>query len=76
MWPNPQETADLDTFAKEILNGKFHFLCSEVIVIWTYKDVKYRGVKNVFIVTLISVAKHKFLSHSDDTNNVILGAIR
>ena len=26
MWPNPQETADLVTFTKEILNGKLHFL--------------------------------------------------
>ena len=29
MWPNLQETADLVTFTEEILNGKFHFLCSE-----------------------------------------------
>ena len=28
MWPNPQETADLYTFTKEMLNGKLHFLCS------------------------------------------------
>ena len=28
MWPNPQETADLVTFTEEILNEKFHFLCS------------------------------------------------
>ena len=28
MWPNPQETADLVTFAEEIFNGKLHFLCS------------------------------------------------
>ena len=28
MWPNPQETADLDTFTEKILNGKPHFLCS------------------------------------------------
>ena len=28
MWPNPQETADLVTFTKEILNGKV-FLCSD-----------------------------------------------
>ena len=28
MWPNQQETADLVTFTKEILNGKPHFLCS------------------------------------------------
>ena len=31
MWPNPQETADLVTFIKEILNRKLHFLCSEVL---------------------------------------------
>ena len=30
MWPNPQETADLVTFTKEILNGKLHFLCSDL----------------------------------------------
>ena len=29
MWPNPQEPADLVTFTKEFLNGKFRgFLCS------------------------------------------------
>ena len=28
MWPNPQFPADLATFAKEILNGKLHFLYS------------------------------------------------
>ena len=28
MWPNPQETADLVTFAAEILNGELHFLRS------------------------------------------------
>ena len=28
MWPNPHETADLDTFTEEILFGKLHFLCS------------------------------------------------
>ena len=30
MWPNPQETADLVIFTEEILNGKLHFLCSEL----------------------------------------------
>ena len=29
MWPNLQFLADLVTFTEEILNGKFHFLCSE-----------------------------------------------
>ena len=28
MWPNPQETANLVTFASEILNGKLYFLWS------------------------------------------------
>ena len=27
MWPNPQETVDLVTFAEGIPNGKLHFLC-------------------------------------------------
>ena len=31
MRPNPQETADLVTFTEEILNGKLHFLCRDVI---------------------------------------------
>ena len=30
MRPNPHETADLVTFTGEILNGKLHFLCSDV----------------------------------------------
>ena len=29
MWTDPQKTADLVTFAEEILNGKLRFLCSE-----------------------------------------------
>ena len=28
MQPNPRETGDLVTSTEEILNGKFHFLCS------------------------------------------------
>ena len=32
MWPNPQETEDLVTFTEEILNGKLHFLCSELFL--------------------------------------------
>ena len=30
MWPNPQETDDLATFAEETLNGKLHFFCSDM----------------------------------------------
>ena len=29
---NPQETADLVTFTEEILNGKLHFLCSDLCI--------------------------------------------
>ena len=45
MWPKPQfswyvtaqkkETTDLVTFTEEILNGKLHFLCSEIYGTWT-----------------------------------------
>ena len=28
MWSNPQESADLVTFTREICNKKLHFLCS------------------------------------------------
>ena len=31
MWPNPQDTADLVLFTQGILNGKLHFLWSEVL---------------------------------------------
>ena len=34
MWPNLQETANLVTFTEEILNGKLHFLCSEINGFW------------------------------------------
>ena len=30
MWPNPQFPADLVIFIEEILNGKFHILCSDL----------------------------------------------
>ena len=45
MWPKPQfswyvtaqkkETTDLVIFTEEILNGKLHFLCSEIYGTWT-----------------------------------------
>ena len=30
MWPNPKESADLVTFTEEIVNGKLHFLWSDM----------------------------------------------
>ena len=41
MRPNPQETADLVTFTEQILNGKLHFLCSDVI---RHTQTVFRGV--------------------------------
>ena len=32
MWPNPQFPADLVTITEEILNGKLHFLCSDISI--------------------------------------------
>ena len=34
MWPNLQFPANLVSFTEEILNGKFHFLCSVYISIF------------------------------------------
>ena len=38
MEPNPQETADLVTFAEEILDEKFHFVCS---ISFGQRNVRY-----------------------------------
>ena len=37
---NPQETVDLVKFTEEILNGKLHFLCSELIETWNLKKLE------------------------------------
>ena len=36
MWPDPERTSDLVTFAEEILSGKLHFLCSDVWLIYFF----------------------------------------
>ena len=38
MGPNPQGTVELATFTEEILNGKLHFLCSDM---WEYSHIFY-----------------------------------
>ena len=38
MWPNPQFPANLVTFTEEILNGKFHFLCSASRLTFSFKN--------------------------------------
>ena len=47
-----QETADLVTFIEEILNGKLHFLCSDVPTIFWF-DSNSQLIK----VTLIKIWK-------------------
>ena len=50
MWPNPLETVDLVTFTEEILNGKFHFLCSVSEAnwnIWPFKLDNFSEFQNV-----------------------------
>ena len=42
MWPNPQFSADLVTFTEEILNEKFHFLCSSICDLDLYRAQKTR----------------------------------
>ena len=44
MWPDPQETADLITSAKEILNGKLHFFVQCMFLIKLIK-------RNVVLLT-------------------------
>ena len=55
MRPNPHETADLFTFTEEILNGKLHFLCSDmsfdrfqkqpfVDVVQNSRSLKFRNI--------------------------------
>ena len=53
MWPNPQETADLVIFTEEIINGKAHFLCSDIVLIYgthsvsTYTKFSEKLLRNV-----------------------------
>ena len=41
MLPNPQEPANLVIFTEEILNGRFHFLCSGIFLIKTSYRTTY-----------------------------------
>ena len=40
MWPNPQET-------EEILNGKLHFLCSEILPSLNFYHIKIEEIVNL-----------------------------
>ena len=57
MWPNPHETADLVTFTVEILNGKLHFLSSEILtfLLKNSENICARscGYKGIIIIELM-----------------------
>ena len=48
MWSNPQETADLVTFTEEILNGKLHFLRSDIVISVTRICIQGPILLNIF----------------------------
>ena len=64
MWPNLQFPADFDTFTEEILNGKLHFLCSDLVcaietliqflpttpMFWTLKEFICIRILKLFIL--------------------------
>ena len=47
MWPNPQETPNLVTFTKEILNGKLHFLCNIKVTNYFRKEASIQMIDRV-----------------------------
>ena len=51
MSPYPQSPADLITVTEEILNGKLHFLCSEIIYL-NYK-IRRNITPQTYIMHLI-----------------------
>ena len=54
MWPDPQETADLVLFTKEILNCKLLFLCSVFSII-------FREKMNLHEFIFVSVLLHSHI---------------
>ena len=54
MWPDPQETADLVLFTKEILNCKLLFLCSVLSII-------FREKMNLHEFNFVSVLLHSHI---------------
>ena len=61
MLANPQSLADLVTFTEEILNGKLHFLCSDIKIVTGYKLIT--GYKKLSIIIPIEVS---YLSPSEE----------
>ena len=73
MWTNLQETADLVTLNEEILNGKLHFLCSEIqkiveVKFWV-KPSKYHNSQQRFTKIFDADKKNKSFTCSAVTAN-------
>ena len=67
MLPNPQETADLVTFAEEILNRKLHFVCSNSclllsITVCNFQSIKFHLFELKWRIELKSVKKNKSMA--------------
>ena len=72
MWPNVQFPVNLATFTEEILNGKFHFLCSENQ--WIQWEMKLEQVESLQILRriqssglgrMIDISIHHFSNASE-----------
>ena len=68
MLPNPQFPADLVTFTEEILNGKLHFLCSEMkrckkwhCFWWEFTSSRLYQSWHYFFIFFISRPKTKII---------------
>ena len=48
MWPNPEKTADLVTFAEEILNEKLHFCAVEYVA---YAGIYPESIDSMPLIT-------------------------
>ena len=78
MWPNPQETEDLVTFTEKILNGKLHFLCSEIAWFLLVYLVSINTAKHQiehytkqFSVLVIYIQRSKYCKISEKLDTVL-----
>ena len=63
MWPNPQESPDLVTFTKEILNGKLLFLCSALLSARIFLSKENKCALFAFLLRLCVTQKALQLSY-------------
>ena len=66
MWPNPQETVDLVTFTEKVLNGKFHFLCSDssgfIIVVLFFAFLFHAQAEKQVVISIYNTGMQVLLS--------------